>query len=175
MDADFSAWLLAEMEYREWNNTDLARRAGVVPSTISMIASGQQRVGMRSAIGIAKAFGIPADVVLQKAGLSPKAPPVDNEQELVDILRRLPTTIVGSIFTLFRALAFEHIVPSMSDYDLTGEERQLLDDFRLLPPEFQEFALQQVANMRRLATRPEVTVIGDEDSEDPTEAQDTAA
>jgi len=34
MEKDFSTWLMTELEKRGWTNSELARRAGVVPSTV---------------------------------------------------------------------------------------------------------------------------------------------
>jgi DNA-binding XRE family transcriptional regulator len=58
MDTDFVTWLTGEMDRRDWNNTDLAKRAGVVPSTVSMIISGHKKPGLEFCAGVARAFGV---------------------------------------------------------------------------------------------------------------------
>jgi transcriptional regulator with XRE-family HTH domain len=75
MDTDFITWLTHQMDERDWNNTDLARRASVVPSTVSMIVSGQKRPGLAFCKGVAKAFGVSPEYVLRLAGQLPPVSP----------------------------------------------------------------------------------------------------
>ena len=71
---EFNEWLMHELERRGWNNSELARRAGVVPSTISMIISGQKEPGDKTLRGIARAFNLPPANVFRMAGLLPTRP-----------------------------------------------------------------------------------------------------
>ena len=50
-------------------------------------------------------------------------------------------------------------------------ERELLDEFRRLPEELKETALQHVAVLIRLAQRPPFRIIGDDEEETPGEEQ----
>jgi transcriptional regulator with XRE-family HTH domain len=91
---EFVDWLIAEMDRRGWNNSDLARAADVVPSTVSMIISGQKKPGWEFSKGVARALGLPPDFVFSKAGLLPPMPPtpladVPRLQTFLDKLARL--------------------------------------------------------------------------------------
>ena len=82
---------MAEMERRKWNNAELARRAEIGHSTVSMVLSGQSRPGLDFCIGIGRAFGLPPEKVLRIAGLLPSIPPVEDSsiQRLIDLARLL--------------------------------------------------------------------------------------
>lgn len=69
--SEFSSWLIAEMEARGWNNSDLARCANLSPSTISNVINRQKRPGLEFCTGVAEAFGMPPEHVMGKAGLLP--------------------------------------------------------------------------------------------------------
>jgi len=90
---DFIKWLIDEMEKRGWSNSDLSRRAEVVPSNISLVINGHQKPGHEFCIKIARAFGYPPERVLREAGLLPPAPSEDDPEfrELVEIARNLTT------------------------------------------------------------------------------------
>ena len=42
----FSRWLQAEMNKRHWNQTDLAKRAGFFPSSLSRVLRGDRKLGI---------------------------------------------------------------------------------------------------------------------------------
>jgi len=89
---DFVNWLIDEMNKRGWSNSELARRAGVVHSTISMILSGKSNPGNDLCVGIAKALKIPPEEVFRRAGILPPLPAPDNDPTLEEItayLKRL--------------------------------------------------------------------------------------
>ena len=69
---EFSDWLTRELGERGWSNSELARRAGVVPSTVSMAISERNQPGEKLCRGIAHAFGIPPIEVFQLAGILPR-------------------------------------------------------------------------------------------------------
>jgi len=71
MEKDFSTWLTIEMDRLGWNNSELARRASVVPSTISMVINRQKQPGPDLCNGIARALGVPPERVFREAGLLP--------------------------------------------------------------------------------------------------------
>lgn len=72
MDILFSDWLSKELKKREWNQSDLARRAGVTRGGISNLLNNVRNPGPEILEGIAKALDYPPTVVFRKAGLLPK-------------------------------------------------------------------------------------------------------
>jgi transcriptional regulator with XRE-family HTH domain len=90
METDFVSWLTGQMDQHSWTNSELARRAEVVPSTVSMILSRQKQAGLDFCIGVSRALHLPAETVLRKAGLLP-ARPEDSEitSELVYVFNQL--------------------------------------------------------------------------------------
>lgn len=105
MEKDFVAWLIAEIEKRGWTNSELARRAGLVPSTISMVLSEQKRPGLDFCVGIGRALGEPPEKILRLAGLLPPLPPaVEEEKEIIDIVRSLSPEGRAFILRMLRGL-----------------------------------------------------------------------
>jgi transcriptional regulator with XRE-family HTH domain len=91
MDEGFINWITEELEARGWNYSELARRAGVVPSTVSMTMSQQKNPGLDFCLGVAKALKVPPEDVLRRAGLLPAVPEGDARyfQELRDLVAQL--------------------------------------------------------------------------------------
>lgn len=60
-------------------------------SLFSMVLSGKSGVGIDMCNGIARAFNLPPEIVLAKAGLIPSAPEQrENESTLLSLYRNLP-------------------------------------------------------------------------------------
>lgn len=74
----FTDWLDLELDNRGWTRAELARRANVNQSTISMVYSGQREVGPDLAKSIARALHLPAEAVFREAGLLPPASDKDD-------------------------------------------------------------------------------------------------
>jgi transcriptional regulator with XRE-family HTH domain len=105
MDTEFVTWLIEEMEQRGWNNSELARRADVVPSTVSMIVSGQKRPGLDFCTGVARAFRMPPEIVLRKAGILPGATEDQvQDEELLSYFHALSGDERERVITITRAL-----------------------------------------------------------------------
>lgn len=108
MNTDFNVWLTKRLDKEDWNNSELARRASVAPSTVSMVLNQQQRPGLDFCLGVAKALRIPPETVLRKAGLLPPVPPaIEQEQEYLLILRELSAGTRETLLTMVRALTPE--------------------------------------------------------------------
>jgi transcriptional regulator with XRE-family HTH domain len=90
---EFNSWLLAQMEARGWSQSELARRAGIGASTISMIVSGIKTAGTDTALAVARALGESPVKVFRLAELLPPAPP----DPLADDLEALALLPPGSI------------------------------------------------------------------------------
>lgn len=68
---DFVTWLTGELNKRGWSNSELARRAGVTHTAISMVINKRNNPGPDMCVGIARAFKIPPELVFRYAGLLP--------------------------------------------------------------------------------------------------------
>lgn len=90
MENEFITWLTQKMNEFRWGNSELARRAGLAPSTISMVISGQKRPGLDFCVGVAQAFNLSPEDVLQKAGLIPSKPEMDEKSwEMLRLFQQL--------------------------------------------------------------------------------------
>lgn len=105
MDTGFGTWLIAQMDDRGWNNSDLARRAGLAPSTISTVVNGQKRPGPEFCSGVAVALDVPPVIVFRKAGLLPPIDPeTERSRELQYLFRRLGDEDQTIMLTILRAM-----------------------------------------------------------------------
>ncbi len=92
MANDFVTWLSNEMEVRGWNNSELARRAGLVPSAVSQVIAGNRGTGPEFCRSVARAFNLPPELVFRKARLLPPLPGPEDDitfGELLDVVRNL--------------------------------------------------------------------------------------
>ena len=92
METDFVTWLSNEMEERGWNNSELARRAGLVPSAVSQVIAGNRGTGPEFCRSVARALHLPPELVFRKAGLLPPLPGPEEDVtfgELLDVVRNL--------------------------------------------------------------------------------------
>lgn len=105
MDA-FVTWLTEELDKRGWSGSELARRAGLVPSTVSTVITGAKRPGLDFCVGVARALGVMPEQVLRLAGLLPPAPAsVVEENEALSLLRELSGGERSVVLRQLRALA----------------------------------------------------------------------
>jgi len=91
---EFARWLEGELKKRGWTRADLARRAHVSQSTLSLIWTGTRQPGPDICRAIAKALGYPQWFVFVKAGLLEDSPDHYMEtaeaQTVLNLLRLLP-------------------------------------------------------------------------------------
>jgi transcriptional regulator with XRE-family HTH domain len=170
-------WLKTELQARSWSYSDLARAAGVQPATISRIILGRRDAGSSVCLAIAQALGKRPEAVYRLAGLLPPLPPsVEEEEEALSILRNLSARTRILVMILLRALqTADRQPPDAHDREefttapevQTGDaddwelELQLLEEFRRLPPEWQQHAIEEVERLQSLHTVT-VRIIGDE-------------
>lgn len=89
----FGDWLAKEVRDRNWNLSDLARAAGLRPSTLSRVMSETSKAGPIVCRAVAKALKIPEEMVFRQAGLlSPLLAPEGDPTlpELLEVARQLP-------------------------------------------------------------------------------------
>lgn len=68
---NFRDWIYAELGQRGWSQADLARASGITSGGMSRLLSEQRVPSSDTCLGIARAFDIPPETVLRKAGLLP--------------------------------------------------------------------------------------------------------
>jgi transcriptional regulator with XRE-family HTH domain len=66
---EFAEWLQGELDRRGWDQSKLARRAGVSQGQVSRVLSGTRGLGPDTCRAIARALDLPEEVVFRKAGL----------------------------------------------------------------------------------------------------------
>lgn len=78
----FTQWVWEEMNVRGWSQADLARESKISESHISHVFSGKRGLTTSFCNGIARAFEMPPELVLRKAGL---LPPLREESDRLDL------------------------------------------------------------------------------------------
>ncbi len=106
MEKEFVTWLIQQINALEWGNSELARRAQLAPSTVSMVLSRQKRPGLNFCVGIARALNKPPEQILRLAGLLPSKPEADSEvEEAVHLFEQLREDQRKYVLQTLRALA----------------------------------------------------------------------
>jgi len=125
----FDRWLTGELNKRGWSNSELARRAGMVPSTVSMVRNGITAPSLDFCVKIAGALGL-ADVdVLRRAGLIKAIPPeASSEEEMIRLYRRLPPIQRKAALYMIRGLDAHQLPASVP-------RRTIIDDYTPPLPE----------------------------------------
>lgn len=101
----FPDWLNTEIKKRGWSLRELGRRAHLSATTISDVISTKAKPGYDFCIGVARAFQLPPEVVLRKAGLLPSITEDQaQDKELLDYFHGLPEDERKRILTIARAL-----------------------------------------------------------------------
>lgn len=88
---NFGSWLLAELEKRDWSQSDLVKTAGISRGTLSNIISGTRGVGNESMIAIAHALKMSPVTIFRKAGLLPEGGDDTNFEDWQYLINKLPT------------------------------------------------------------------------------------
>lgn len=70
MSTDFSTWVTAELNRRDWSQSELARRGGVTPAAINRVITGDRKPGIDVCRAIAKAFELSEMEVFERAGIA---------------------------------------------------------------------------------------------------------
>jgi len=107
---DFIDWLNEELSSRGWSNSEVARRSGLAPSTISMVLSGTANPGWDFCKKVADALKIPPEAVFRKAGLLPARPDGSELiEELLHYFGQLSPEDQERALAIVRALAEQGI------------------------------------------------------------------
>ena len=71
METTFGEWLDRELAERGWSQSEAARRGRISASTVQQVVAGTTRPGVKLCQAIARAFDLPVEEVMRKAGLLP--------------------------------------------------------------------------------------------------------
>lgn len=71
MKEDFATWLDAELQQRGWSRSEAARRGKISASMLDKVITGYARPGLTFYQGVAKAFAMPLEEVMRRAGILP--------------------------------------------------------------------------------------------------------
>jgi len=126
-------WLKQQLDSRGWTYNELGRRAELSSGTISNVMGDRTNPGLDFCIGVARAFGERPEMVLRLAGLLPPIPDaVDEESEILSIVRHLPPAKREAALDMLRGLAKRPIpvtspeaagsVPAQTAEDDTGDQ-----------------------------------------------------
>jgi transcriptional regulator with XRE-family HTH domain len=78
---DFSEWLQAEMDKRDWSQSDCARAADLNRAVINKLLNGKCKPQPSTLAAIARAFKIPVEIAYRAASLLPPNPERDDTIE----------------------------------------------------------------------------------------------
>ena len=87
MNDEFIHWLDSEMKRRGWSQRELGRRAGISQTTVSLVIAGVRVATPEFCLVVARAFEMPGDDVLRRAGHLPA--PLDPEDLAPEVRFRL--------------------------------------------------------------------------------------
>ena len=107
------------MKTKGWNQSELARRAGLSPAAITDVLKGRRNAGKDFCDGIATAVKLPPDEVYRIAGLLPPEPERDNRFYKIQTLYHT----LKEEGNKERALEFLEFLSSLEDKnDRTGKK-----------------------------------------------------
>ncbi len=79
----FSQWLQAEMDKRDWSQSDCARAADLNRAVINKLLNGKCKPQPSTLVAIARAFKIPVEIAYRAAGLLPSSTDHDDTIEQI--------------------------------------------------------------------------------------------
>ena len=89
MANNLSVYLNGELEKRGWSQRELARRAGLSPTSISEVMAGKRGPGRRVCQAVAQALQVPPERILLEAGILEPLPDSVLFHELTTIAKQL--------------------------------------------------------------------------------------
>lgn len=108
-DISFSDWLNEQMRREKWSQADLARAAGIGPSTVyKMLNSKSKRPDPESCLGIARALDISPVTVFRAAKLLPADPEFPELDDLKFVVAQLPGQARQEILAIAKVILEFH-------------------------------------------------------------------
>lgn len=88
---DFRVWLLEQLRKRRWNQSELARRAGITQGMVSRYTNGLALPNEYGADRIARALSVDADIVRGLVGIENQDRPPESLRagELIGMVKRV--------------------------------------------------------------------------------------
>ena len=115
----FSEWLQAEMDKRDWSQSDCARAADLNRAVINKLLNGKCKPQPSTLTAIARAFKIPVEIAYRAAGLlPPSAERDDTIEQLTYIFNSIQSVNLNTVIG-YRKDGTEHSF--LDDYDQTNE------------------------------------------------------
>lgn len=73
MKQDFTQWIIGELRLRGWSQAEFSRRTegAIKTAQVSRVLAGENNPGLDFLEGTARAFGMPLDAVMRRAGVLP--------------------------------------------------------------------------------------------------------
>jgi transcriptional regulator with XRE-family HTH domain len=103
-------WLNRELQKRGWSMRELGRRSGVSQAQISNVINGIARPSADFCIKVAKAFRLPPETVLRRAGILPALTTIKEEREtLLHYFDQLSSADQNRLLAIARTLATERV------------------------------------------------------------------
>lgn len=104
--SEFALWLVGELEGRGWSRAELARRSrgGITSAAVDQVINSQSKPGMKFARAVARAFEMPEEDVMRRAGLlraTVALPP--RLHDLAQRAARLPELLQEGVTDVFEA------------------------------------------------------------------------
>lgn len=155
------AFLTKELEERDLSQRALARRAGISQTTVSEVLGGQRRITDNFCRNVARALNVPADQLLELAGLRKALPePTQQERDLLELFQELSAGPRRTVVAMLRGLAKQ---PAL---DMTPDEEELLSICRQLDPPHRVQLLEAARVFAHNLHAGEPRVIGDDIQEE---------
>lgn len=173
-------WLTSKIDAQGWSMREVARRAGMSHTTVSLVLSMQQKPTWDFCAGIAKVFDVSEDTLFVMAGLRKPLPPaVEEENEAIAILRSLQVSARHTVMNMLRGLApgARRLVVDKAQSDFVDpQDREMMAVFQELPEEARPVAIAQVLQLKQIGVEPRI-IGGDEEEEgsDRPQEEDQAA
>lgn len=109
MREDFVIWLNQQLDQRGWSRSEAARRGGISASSLDKVIGGFAKPGQRFCQGIARAFGLPVEDVMRRAGILPTGADIlpevrDWNERLLAIPENRRQEAVDALESVLRAL-----------------------------------------------------------------------
>jgi transcriptional regulator with XRE-family HTH domain len=108
----FSEWIQNELDERGWSRLEAARRGGISASMFDKIINGYSKPGLKFCVGIARAFNMPAEIVLRRADLLPqRTEETPVRREMLYLFDQLTEETQETVITMLRGYVRETAVP----------------------------------------------------------------
>ncbi|MGN6700750.1 MAG: S24 family peptidase [Thermomicrobiales bacterium] len=118
----FGPWLAGEIDKRDWQQADLARRLDVKPGVVSSWINEKRRPSYESCLEIGEALGIDPEIVLRQAG-----------RETTRQVQERPRSLADELAALSRRMP--RMIPHYSQIVSAGRGEPVIDSYLYLSPD----------------------------------------